>query len=119
MFQLTLVEAARSRSQTVILNAEALDIPSEAVARPVPRGKNTKYLPYAFTGQGVAMLSSVLRSPRAIEVNVEIMRAFVRRLEKLERRYDAKFRVVFDAIRELMAPLPGARKRIGFRNDPE
>ncbi len=78
------------------------------------------------------MLSTVLRSPRAIEVNIEIMRAFVRlrqmlsehaglaqRLDKLERRYDAQFRVVFDAIRELMAPPPGTRKRIGFRKDPE
>ena len=78
------------------------------------------------------MLSSVLRSPRAIAVNIEIMRAFVRlrqtlaehadlaeRLDKLEERHDAQFRAVFDAIRELMAPQPGARKRIGFRNDPE
>jgi hypothetical protein len=86
--------------------------------------------PYAFTEQGVAMLSSVLRSPRAIAVNVEIMRAFVRmrrmvvehadlaaRLDRLERNYDAKFKVVFDAIRQLMSPVPEAqRHRIGFRD---
>jgi hypothetical protein len=73
--------------------------------------------PYAFTEQGVAMLSSVLRSPRAVQVNVEIMRAFVRlrqliaphedlarKIDALERKYDEQFRVVFDAIRQLMAP---------------
>src|SRR5574340_449702 len=85
-------------------------------------------LPYAFTQEGVAMLSSVLRSERAVLVNIEIMRTFVRlramlasnvelarRLDQLERKYDAQFRVVFDAIRELMAPPPPrARQRIGF-----
>jgi hypothetical protein len=84
--------------------------------------------PYAFTEQGVAMLSSVLRSPRAVAVNVEIMRAFVRlrhvaasvaelgrKLDALEKRYDGQFRVVFDAIRELMAPPEPERRRIGFR----
>jgi hypothetical protein len=89
----------------------------------------TRKPPYAFTEQGVAMLSSVLRSSRAIAVNVEIMRAFVRlrrmvvehadlaaRLDRLERDYDAKFKVVFDAIRQLMLPAPEAqRERIGFR----
>ncbi|MCX5655280.1 MAG: ORF6N domain-containing protein [Planctomycetota bacterium] len=88
-------------------------------------------LPRAFTEQGVAMLSSVLRSPRAAHVNIEIMRAFVRlrkilgshadlarRLAELEKKYDAQFRVVFDAIRELMAPPPEPqRKRIGFHTD--
>ena len=81
-------------------------------------------MPYAFTEQGVAMLSSVLRSERAIQVNIEIMRTFIRlkqwalsvadltaRLDSLEQKYDAQFKVVFDAIRELMEP---ARKRIGF-----
>ncbi len=74
------------------------------------------------------MLSSVLHSPRAVRVNVEIMRAFVRirrmlashedlarKLAEMERRYDAQFKVVFDAIRELMAPLPPRRRPIGFR----
>jgi hypothetical protein len=84
--------------------------------------------PYAFTEQGVAMLSSVLHSSRAIRVNIEIMRAFVRlrglphptaalakKLDALETKYDAQFSVVFEAIRELMAPSPASRKRIGFR----
>ena len=84
--------------------------------------------PYAFTEQGVAMLSSVLRSDRAIHVNIEIMRAFVRlrqmlasntelarKLAALESKYDAQFKIVFDAIRELMAPPNPKKKRpIGF-----
>jgi ORF6N domain-containing protein len=83
--------------------------------------------PYAFTEQGVAMLSSVLRSKRAVLVNVEIMRAFVRlrqmlaahadlarKLAALEKRYDAQFKVVFDAIRELMTPPTGTKRPIGF-----
>jgi hypothetical protein len=86
-----------------------------------------RYPPYAFTEQGVAMLSSVLRSPRAVHVNIEIMRAFVqlrralagheelsRKLDALEARYDHQFRVVFDAIRQLMAPPAPARRPIGF-----
>jgi hypothetical protein len=84
--------------------------------------------PYAFSEQGVAMLSSVLHSPRAVRVNIEIMRTFVRRrrllashadlaerLEELEQKYDAQFRVVFDAIRQMMAPEEKGRKSIGFR----
>jgi hypothetical protein len=88
-----------------------------------------RYRPYAFTEQGVAMLSSVLRSPRAIEVNIAIMRAFVRlremlmantdlarKLLALENKYDAHFRIVFDAIRELMeGPPPPPKPRIGFK----
>ena len=87
-----------------------------------------RYPPYAFTEQGVAMLSSVLRSERAIQVNVEIMRAFVqlqrmpashadlaRKLSALEKKYDKQFRVVFDAIRELMVPPePKKKGEIGF-----
>jgi hypothetical protein len=84
-------------------------------------------LPYAFTEQGIAMLSSVLRSKRAVQVNIEIMRASVRlrrmivshaelakRLDDLEKKYDAQFRVVFDAIRRLMAPESRKLKPIGF-----
>ena len=92
------------------------------------RGRYAKYAPYAFTEQGVAMLSSVLKSKQAVRVNVEIMRAFVRlrdlighnrnlakRLDDLESRYDRQFKVVFDAIRELMTPPPPApKRRIGF-----
>ena len=83
--------------------------------------------PYAFTEQGVAMLSSVLRSKRAVNVNIEIMRAFVRlrkllssnaelvrKLESLEKKYDAQFKIVFDAIRELMTPPAPKRRPIGF-----
>jgi len=89
-----------------------------------------RYRPYAFTEQGVAMLSSVLRSPRAVMVNIEIMRAFVRlrrmleshadlakKLDELEKKYDSQFKVVFQAIRELMAPPTASRKRIGFRQE--
>ena len=88
----------------------------------------TRKPPRAFTEQGVAMMSSVLRSARAVQVNIEIVRAFVRlrqmlganvelakKLDALEKKYDAQFRVVFDAIRELMTPPTKAGKRIGFR----
>jgi hypothetical protein len=114
MFQLTPEDAERLRSQSVTLKAG--------------RGHHSKYLRYAFTEQGVAMLSSVLHSDRAIEVNIAIMRAFVRlreilathkelarKLKELEQKYDAQFRVVFEAIHQLMAPPPEPkRRRIGF-----
>jgi len=113
MFQLTAEESDSLRSHFVTLNTG--------------RGRHRKYLPFAFTEQGVAMLSSVLRSKRAVQVNVEIMRAFVRlrqilasntelarKLAALERKYDAQFKVVFDAIRELMAPPTPKRRKIGF-----
>jgi len=83
--------------------------------------------PYAFTEQGVAMLSSVLRSKRAVQVNIEIMRAFVtlrqmlssnaelaRKLDALEKKYDAQFKIVFDAIRQLMTPPEKKKGQIGF-----
>lgn len=87
----------------------------------------------AFTEHGVAMLSSVLNSPRAVQVNIEIMRAFVRlrrmlashvelarKLDAMEKKYDAQFKVVFDAIRQLMTPPEPKRRPIGFRaGDPE
>lgn len=115
MFQLSAEEARALRSQSVTLEAGGA------------RGRHRKYLPYAFTEQGVAMLSSVLRSPRAVQVNIEIMRAFVRlrrllgthadlaaRLDDLEARYDEQFKAVFDAIRGLMRPPPKLTRRIGF-----
>ena len=87
----------------------------------------TRYLPMAFTEQGVAMLSSVLSSPRAIQVNIAIMRAFVhmrrlaathtdlaRRLEILEKECASRFQVIFEAIRQLMEPPAPPRRRIGF-----
>ena len=92
------------------------------------KGKYSKYLPYAFTEQGVAMLSSVLHSKRAVQVNIQIMRTFVklreiisshkelaRKLEELEEKYDAQFKVVFDAIRKLMIPPEKPHRKIGFR----
>jgi hypothetical protein len=92
-----------------------------------------RYLPYVFTEQGIAMLSGVLNSPRAIAVNIEIMRAFVRlrslieshaelaeKLSQLEKRYDHQFKVVFDAIREIMNPAqPPKKRRIGFGDDKD
>ena len=87
-------------------------------------------MPLAFTERGVVMLSSVLNSERAVEVNILIMRAFVklrqllathadlaRKLDALERRYDAQFKVIFDAIRELMKPPQPKRRVMGFRKD--
>ncbi|MBN1461353.1 MAG: ORF6N domain-containing protein [Armatimonadetes bacterium] len=120
MFRLSPEEAANLKSQTVISSLAAATSSAGHGGRRHP--------PCAFTEQGVAMLSSVLRSRRAILVNVEIMRAFVRlrrilasnaelarRLNELEQKYDAQFRVVFDAIRALMTPpaLP-ERHPVGF-----
>lgn len=113
MFQLTAEEVDRLRSQF-------------ATSKAGPGGR--RYRPFVFTEQGVAMLSSVLHSERAIQVNIAVMRAFVRlramigsnktlarRLNELEKKYDGQFRIVFEAIRELMAePEPKAR-RIGFK----
>ena len=114
MFKLTWEESAASRSQFVTLK----------------HGKNIKYLPYAFTEQGVAMLSSVLRSREAIQVNVAIMRAFVKfrqilsthkelahKLEQLERKtekHDTEIQAIFEAIRQLMKPPEQPKRRIGF-----
>ena len=111
MFELSTAEIKTLVSQTVIPT----------------RGKLGGATPMAFTEQGVAMLSSVLRSPRAVQVNIAIMRTFVRlremllsnaelarKLAALENKYDAQFKVVFDAIRELMLPPEPPRRKIGF-----
>ena len=111
MFQLTYQEVANLKSQIVISSW----------------GGRRRATPYAFTEQGVAMLSTVLNSERAILANIEIMRAFVRlremiashkdlakRLDELEKKYDAQFKSVFDAIRQLMAPTEPSRRQIGF-----
>lgn len=96
------------------------------------RGHHAKYRSLAFTEQGIAMLSGILRSPRAIRVNIEIMRAFVRirriltahpdlarRLQELEGKVDESFRIVFDALRTLSEPERATRRRlIGFRTAP-
>ena len=113
-----------------LTDREAESLRSQIVTSKIGRG-GRRTLPYAFTEQGVAMLSGVLRSPRAIRVNIQIMRAFVRlrlmlesnaqlakKLDELEGRYDSQFRIVFDAIRQLMAPPLSSRKRIGFRPQP-
>lgn len=109
-------------SQTVMSST----LRSQSVISKDPRG-GRRYRPYAFTEQGVAMLSSVLRSPRAVQVNIAIMRAFVRlrellltnadlarKLAALEAKYDSQFKAVFDAIRQLMTPPDPPRRRIGF-----
>jgi len=112
MFQLTTQEFTVLRSQSV-----------------TSRGwGGRRYPPYAFTEQGVAMLSSVLRSPRAIGVNIEIMRAFVRmrrllsshaKLEKklleMEEKFEGQFTIIFEALKQLMAPPEPQRRKIGFR----
>jgi hypothetical protein len=117
MFQLTTVEHSALRSQSVISKG---------------RG-GRRYAPYAFTEHGVAMLSSVLNSPRAVAVNIEIVRTFVwlqqalasntdlsRRLDNLERKYDGQFKIVFDAIRQLMVPLSDPPKpRIGYQTEQD
>jgi len=96
------------------------------------RGQHSKYSPYAFTENGVAMLSSVLNSDRAIQVNILIMRTFTKiremlathkdlkqKIEDMEKKYDYQFRVVFDAIKQLMEPPQKPRKRIGFLWDKD
>ncbi len=116
MFQLTAHEFSLLKSQIVISSW----------------GGFRRATPYAFTEQGIAMLSSVLRSKRGIRVNIEIMRTFVRlrrllssnavlarKLAQLEKKYDAQFKVVFDAIRELMTPPEPRRRPIGFGREPE
>jgi len=120
MFQLTTEEFDNLRYQFGTSSLRSQIVTS--------RWGGRRYPPYVFTEQGVAMLSSVLHSDRAIHVNIEIMRAFVRlrqllatnvelarKLATLERKYDAQFKIVFDAIRELMAPPEPKKKRpIGF-----
>ena len=115
------------------LNQEDVDfLRSQFVMLKKGRGQHSKYLPYAFTEQGVAMLSSVLRSQRAIHVNIEIMRAFIRlrqmlashtelshKLDALEKKYDAQFKEVFEVIRQLMAPPEPKQRVIGFRKRDE
>jgi ORF6N domain len=109
-----------------LTNQEFKDLKSQSATSSQWGGRRTP--PYAFSEQGVAMLSSVLHSPRAVQVNIEIMRTFVRlrrilashadlaeRLEQLERKYDDQFRVVFDAIRQLMKPEVPDKGSIGFK----
>ena len=121
MFQLSDQEVAGLRSQIATLKTG--------------RGAHRKYTPYAFTEQGIAMLSSVLKSERAVQVNIAIMQAFVqmrelalsnrelaRKLDALERKHaehDRQFVVVFDAIRQLMTPAEKPGRQIGFGQDDD
>jgi hypothetical protein len=128
MFKLIPEEAFRLISQPVISNAELLR--SQSATSKKSRG-GQRYLSNVFTEQGVAMLSSVLNSRRAVKVNIQIMRTFARlrqmlasnenlarKLAALENKYDTQFKVVFDAIRQLMSPQqPPKRRQIGFRRD--
>jgi phage regulator Rha-like protein len=112
MFQLTREEFNSLRSQIVTLK----------------RGQHRKYLPYVFTEQGVAMLSSVLSSERAIQVNIQIMRAFIKlkemlsthkdlkqKIEEMEKKYDYQFKIVFDAIKQLLEPPEEPKGKMGFQ----
>lgn len=114
MFQLTIDEAASLRSQFATLK----------------RGQHRKYLPYAFTEQGVAMLSSVLNSKRAIHVNIQIMRTFTKlremiennkglrkKIEEIEKKYDKQFQIVFEAIKRLIEPEISPKRKVGFQVD--
>lgn len=110
MFQLTVSEFAILKSQFVTSSWGGI-----------------RKLPFAFIEQGVAMLSGILHSKRAVQANIEIMRTYVRlreilathkdlakKLEELEQKYDENFRVVFEAIRQLMTPPDPPKRRIGF-----
>ena len=117
MFKLTKPEAEqwrRSRSQFVTMK----------------RGQNIKYLPNAFTEHGVLMAANILRSKKAVDVSIQIVEAFMRmrqmlvsyaelsrKLTAMEKKYDKQFQVVFEAVKQLMAPPESKRKSIGFRTD--
>lgn len=129
MFQLTAEESEALRCQAGILELHDC-LRSQIVTLKPGRGKHRKYSPYVFTEQGVSMLSSVLNSDRAIEVNIQVMRAFVKfremiashkeltkRLDEMENKYDSQFKIVFDAIRALVAEPEPAEKKIGYIKD--
>ncbi|CAN5443041.1 ORF6N domain-containing protein [soil metagenome] len=132
MFRLSVEEVERLGSQFVTLKMEnpPRATPSRSQTVTLKQGKNIKYRPYAFTEQGVAMLSSVLRSERAVQVNIAIMRAFVKlravletnrelakKFSELEKRvgeHDSEIAAIIDAIRQLMAPPTKPAREIGF-----
>lgn len=122
MFELSLSEAESLRSQFVTSSLR-----SQFVT--LKQGQHFKYSPLVFTEQGVAMLSSVLKSPRAVHINIQIIRTFVYlrqllaehadlqlRLDDLERRYDQQFKIVFDAMRQMIAEDSAEKHEIGFRS---
>ncbi len=126
IFQLSAEEYEDIRSQFVTTSGgKKLNSSQTVMSSRKHRGRS--YRPYAFTEQGVAMLSSVLRSSRAVEVNIAIMRTFVqlrrlmdsnadlaRKIEDLEKKYDEQFAVVFEAIKQLIAPPAPSKRQIGF-----
>ena len=137
MFRLTSAEADEVRHQASQSVTPVPSAPSNSSQTVMSSRKHRgrAYLPYAFSEQGVAMLSSVLRSPRAVQVNIAIMRTFVqlrrlmdsnrdlaRRIDTLEKKYDEQFRVVFDAIKRLIAEdkvrKSKPRREIGFHAIP-
>ncbi|HTB80064.1 MAG TPA: ORF6N domain-containing protein [Opitutaceae bacterium] len=137
MFQLTAKELANLKCQTGVSNSLSYEskgvtnLRSQIVTSSLVSG-GRRYLPYVFTQEGVAMLSSVLRSPRAVAVNIEIVRAFVRlrrltlsvkelatKITDLEKKYDGQFGLVFEAIKELMAPPGEDDGVIGFLGKPK
>ena len=115
MFELSKKEYQSLRSQNVILK----------------RGQHSKYLPFVFTEQGVAMLSSVLKSHRAVQVNIQIMRAFIKirqmyighedlrqKIIAMERKYDKQFQIVFEAIKQLLETDEKPKRKIGYVEAP-
>jgi hypothetical protein len=131
IFQLTQEEAQTLRSQSVTSNVAR----SRSQIVTLKRGSNIKYLPYAFSEHGAVMAATILNSPRAVEVSVFVVRAFVRlsrvaadqrqlaiKLAELERKlavHDRSFQVVFATIKQLMQPPEPKKKRIGFATDPD
>ena len=130
MFQLSLGEAnlfaERLRSQIVTLKKDDTQTMRSQIVTS-KRGQHMKYAPYVFTEQGVAMLSSVLKSKRAVQINIHIMRVFTElremllthkdlreKIEKMESKYDKQFRVVFDAIKQMMIEKEEPVQKIGF-----
>lgn len=126
MFQLSAAEAEFLRSQ-IAISKEAESLTSQIVISKTDGRGGRRTLPYVFTEQGVAMLSSVLNSKRAILVNVEIMRTFAKlremilshkdlqaKINEMEQKYDKNFSVVFEALRELLTPPEKPKRQIGF-----
>ncbi len=125
MFQLNKLEAYNLRFQ---IGTSSLDERSRFQIGTLNRGQNIKYLPYVFTEEGVAMLSSVLNSKKAIQVNIQIIRTFKKlreilsenkklaeRLEKLEKKYDSKISVIFDVLKSLMTDKSKPKSETGFK----
>jgi len=125
MFQLTKEEFRIWASQIVIPNDKDRNLRSQTV---ISSYGGRRYIPYVFTEQGIAMLSSVLKSKRAIQTNIAIMRTFAKlrefllthkelreKIEKLEKRYDKQFKVIFDVIKKLISEKREPYEQIGFR----